>query len=214
MHGLLSFILDHINVFLYSSFNTGITNSNGVCTLAYHCETDKTLTATYSNASATASIVSNYTPAYTGAMDYTLAQNILIVPTSVATTAQLSMCSITGMPVEWMEGWLLDDTTIPSLNTSVPSSDLGGFISEAEEVPNLYNMGDSSPQILEVSASSFASGVDITQFTTPPDYFNYDYAQGLLYIIFIDYQGQIHKVDYSATDSTHLTCTVTNTIIE
>ena len=47
---------------MYSSFNTGITNNNGVATLNYNCQSNKTLTATYSNASASCSVVSNYVP--------------------------------------------------------------------------------------------------------------------------------------------------------
>ena len=45
-----------------SSVYTGITNSSGVCTLAYHCETNKTLTASYSNVTCSCNVVSNYQP--------------------------------------------------------------------------------------------------------------------------------------------------------
>ena len=54
MHGLFSFILDHINVF--SSFFTCITNSNGIgsCTVTVSATT--TFTASYSNVSDTATV--------------------------------------------------------------------------------------------------------------------------------------------------------------
>ena len=45
-----------------SSLYTGITNNNGVASLNYNCQTNKTLTASYSNASASCSIISNYVP--------------------------------------------------------------------------------------------------------------------------------------------------------
>lgn len=50
------------------SFNDGTsaytsnTNNNGVATLQYNCQVNKTLTATYSNVSASCSVVSNYVP--------------------------------------------------------------------------------------------------------------------------------------------------------
>ena len=45
-----------------TSVYTGNTNNNGVATLSYHCEVNKTITATYSNASATCNVTSNYVP--------------------------------------------------------------------------------------------------------------------------------------------------------
>lgn len=49
-------------VFFFGSFNTGNTNLNGVATLQYHCEVDKTLTASFGNVSTSCSIISNYVP--------------------------------------------------------------------------------------------------------------------------------------------------------
>ena len=45
-----------------TSVYTGNTNNNGVATLSYHCEVNKTITASYSNASATCNVTSNYVP--------------------------------------------------------------------------------------------------------------------------------------------------------
>ena len=65
---------------MYSSFNTGITNNLGVasCNLNYH--SNGSVTASYSNISATASIVSNYVQEYTGALSSTLTSNTITTP--------------------------------------------------------------------------------------------------------------------------------------
>ena len=45
-----------------SSVYTGITNNNGVASLNYNCQANKTLTASFGNVSASCSIISNYVP--------------------------------------------------------------------------------------------------------------------------------------------------------
>lgn len=45
-----------------TSVYTGITNNNGVASLNYNCQANKTLTASFGNVSASCSIISNYVP--------------------------------------------------------------------------------------------------------------------------------------------------------
>ena len=88
---------------MYSSFNTGITNNLGVasCNLNYH--SNGSVTASYSNISATASIVSNYVPpsvTLTEPITYSFIDNTTIGGYDIC----LTPCEWIGDPVDTISG--------------------------------------------------------------------------------------------------------------
>lgn len=149
---------------------------------------NKTLTATYSNASATASIVSNYSPSYTGDLSCTPASLILNIPASIVETILIPIVSLEWLILAglWSEGRTVNDFN----NSTFVSTDLIAMIYE----------GDAQGYVLDYMWGLRGGDNDLLND------FGIDYLP-LVRATNI-YQDTEYTVTYSATSATSVTITV------
>jgi len=85
-----------------SSVYTGITNNNGVASLNYNCQANKTLTASFGNVSASCSIISNYVPSVVLSEPITYTVNCTV--SSMRGEVVIIPCIAVGDPVDTISG--------------------------------------------------------------------------------------------------------------
>lgn len=85
-----------------SSVYTGITNNNGVASLNYNCQANKTLTASFGNVSASCSIISNYVHSVVLSEPITYTVNCTV--SSMWGTVYIIPCEVVGDPVDTISG--------------------------------------------------------------------------------------------------------------
>lgn len=85
-----------------TSVYTGITNNNGVATLQYNCQVNKTLTASFGNVSASCSIISNYVPSVVLSEPITYTVNCTV--SSMWGYVLIIPCEDVGDPVDTISG--------------------------------------------------------------------------------------------------------------
>ena len=150
----------------------------------YNCQSNKTLTATYSNASASCSVVSNYSPSYTGVLSDTPSSLTLIVPSNLTESIDLWGYDATFMvELELLNSLLVEDMNSNDLN---PETAMGIFYG-AGVTPYFIN-----PEVQEVSTTNDL--INDWGITTLP--------------LFTEMNG--YTVTYTATSATNVTITVSD----
>ena len=176
-----------------SSVYTGLTNNNGVATLQYHCESNKTLTATYSNASATCNVTSNYSPSYTGVLSFTPTSLTLVIDPSIPydEIGQSYMVMVAGVSIEEL-------------------IDLGEFGSAT--VANINESEYTTMDLIQFY------GLGLTGFDLDPINYTINSSNDLINDYEVDYLPVIRAMDgameeeytvtYTATSATSVTITI------
>ena len=163
-----------------SSLYTGITNNNGVASLNYNCQANKTLTASFGNVSASCSIISNYVPSgYTGTLSNTLTSFNIINNSS----SEVIDISFYDLQDAIYGGYVQSPVTTASLNSA-----------DKQEI--FYN-------VIRVNGEFFSDNefpVDVIDF----------FGDDTLYVVIANdyYTADLLNVSYAATSATDVTITI------
>lgn len=169
----------------------------------YH--SNGTVTASYSNASATASIVSNYSPSYTGVMSYALSEYTINIQTE--DTDIICFLVSTLEDLSHLNGHTVED---------IQSFPIGYNFGEWDENTEIF-MGELMAEFQEqdyyslyyfYSEEGWNGEYDLLQLLEEQYLDEYHNDNNLLILFTMNSDYIFHKFVYSASDSTHLTATL------